>query len=48
MELLLEEIVRDGAFAASVAARGRETVLARHTCGHRADELVRIVEELRA
>jgi spore maturation protein CgeB len=47
MELLLEEVVRDEAFAASVAARGRETVLARHTCAHRAEELVRIVEELR-
>ena len=34
--------------AADVAARGRETVLARHTCAHRAQELIAVVEGLHA
>ena len=30
------------------AARGLRTIASRHTCGHRVDELMRIVESLRA
>jgi spore maturation protein CgeB len=44
----LREVLADPALAADLARRGRETILARHTCGHRADELVSILEELRA
>ena len=32
--------------ARALAERGRATVLARHTCGHRADELVAVAREL--
>jgi spore maturation protein CgeB len=32
--------------AEAQAARGRETVLARHTCAHRAEELTAICEEV--
>jgi spore maturation protein CgeB len=32
----------------SLAERGLETIRARHTCGHRADELLAIVERLAA
>jgi spore maturation protein CgeB len=43
----LTALREDEIFARQVAARGRETVLARHTCAHRADELLGIYEELR-
>jgi spore maturation protein CgeB len=36
----------DPAFAASLAARGRATVVARHSCAHRVDELVGICGRL--
>lgn len=42
MERLLREVLTDAALAAELAARGRETILARHTCAHRADELLAI------
>jgi spore maturation protein CgeB len=32
----------------SLVRSGLETIHARHTCGHRADELLNIVERLRA
>jgi spore maturation protein CgeB len=48
MRDLLAEVLHDEQLAASLASAGRETVLARHTCAHRADELVSIVEELHA
>ena len=34
--------------AAALARRGRETILARHTCAHRVDELLAILAELGA
>jgi spore maturation protein CgeB len=43
MERLLDEVVHDPALAAALAASGRETIIARHTCAHRADELVGII-----
>ena len=46
MERHLRDIVHDDALAASLAAHGRETILARHTCAHRVDELVAIVGAL--
>ena len=42
MQFLLEDEVAGQA----QAARGLETVLARHTCAHRAEELTAICEEL--
>lgn len=41
-------LLNDPAYAAAYAAAGRETVLARHTCDHRARELTDICEELLA
>ena len=40
MAVLLREVLRDPALARSLAAHGRETIIARHTCGHRVDELL--------
>ncbi|MBS7456278.1 CgeB family protein [Coralloluteibacterium stylophorae] len=38
----LRALIADAAMAAELAARGRRTVLARHTCAHRVDELLAI------
>jgi spore maturation protein CgeB len=46
MQRTLREVLRDRALAEEVARRGRETVLARHTCAHRADQLEQIADEL--
>ncbi len=46
MERHLRDILHDHALASSLAAHGRETILARHTCAHRVDELVAIVGAL--
>jgi spore maturation protein CgeB len=42
----LRLLSNDAAAAAELSARGRETLLARHTCDHRATELLQIVAEL--
>ncbi len=42
----LAALVHDRDFAAALAARGRATVLARHTCSHRVDELLAIHRQL--
>jgi spore maturation protein CgeB len=39
----LRAVLEDPDLAASLAASGRETILARHTCGHRVDELLGII-----
>lgn len=39
-------LLNDPEFAAEQAQRGLETVLARHTCGHRAQELIQICQEV--
>jgi spore maturation protein CgeB len=44
----LRAVVSDRAFAGEVARRGLETVLARHTCAHRARELTAILTDERA
>jgi spore maturation protein CgeB len=44
---LLREVLADGELARSLAERGLETIRARHTCAHRVDELLAIVDELR-
>jgi spore maturation protein CgeB len=42
----LRDVLHDAALSASLAASGRETIMARHTCGHRVDELCAIVAGL--
>jgi spore maturation protein CgeB len=42
----LRALCSDGALRAAVARRGLATVLARHTCSHRVDELLRVWSEL--
>jgi spore maturation protein CgeB len=46
MVSLLRDVLSDGALAASLSRSGRETVLARHTCAHRVDELLKILAGL--
>jgi spore maturation protein CgeB len=46
MQEHIRSLLADPAAARSMAARGRETVLERHTCAHRVDELLGIVREL--
>jgi spore maturation protein CgeB len=45
MKRYLRTILDDPDLAASLAAHGRETILERHTCAHRADELLKIFGE---
>lgn len=44
----LHAVAEDPELRRSLALRGRETILARHTCAHRADELLGIVQSLTA
>jgi spore maturation protein CgeB len=44
----LKAVLHDAQLASSLARHGRETILARHTCAHRVDELLAIDAELRA
>ena len=46
MRRLLRAIVHDRALAVELARHGRQTILARHTCAHRVDELFAILAEL--
>ena len=46
MEQQLNVLLSDEDLARAVAARGLETILARHTCAHRVDELLGIYETL--
>lgn len=46
MRAHLRFVLHDRAAAAELAAHGRQTILARHTCAHRVDELVAITQEL--
>jgi spore maturation protein CgeB len=41
----LDAIRQDAALAASLATEGLKTVLARHTCAHRVDELLAILAD---
>ena len=43
----LRAVLNDPALAASLARHGRETILARHTCAHRVEELLAIVADLK-
>lgn len=46
MERLLRTLIADEPMRHELAERGRRTVLARHTCAHRVDELLIICREL--
>lgn len=45
MKAQILHFLKDDAARNQVAANGRATVLARHTCGHRAEQLIGILEE---
>ena len=46
MTALLKKVLSDQDLAASLISSGLETILSRHTCGHRVDELLVIVARL--
>jgi spore maturation protein CgeB len=46
MKRHLANVLGDPAFAASIAERGRRTILARHSCARRVDELLAICRDL--
>ncbi len=46
MQSRLELLLHDEEAAAALARRGRESILARHTCAHRVRELLSILDEL--
>ena len=46
MRRRLRDVLCDAQLARSLAEHGRRTILARHTCGHRADELLAVAREL--
>ena len=46
MRRLMREVLADPELRRRLVARGRETILARHTCAHRVDELLSICAEL--
>src|SRR3954465_13396952 len=48
MRAALRDVLADEALAASLAAHGRKTILARHTCAHRVDALLDICHGLGA
>jgi spore maturation protein CgeB len=48
MRAHLRALVADPAMRAEQARRGLETIQARHTCRHRVDELLTILDELKA
>ncbi len=43
MARMLRDVLHDPALAASLAASGLRTILARHTCAHRVDELLGLI-----
>lgn len=46
MKRQLRRVLEDRDLARELAARGRRTILARHTCGHRVDQLLAIHAQL--
>jgi spore maturation protein CgeB len=47
MKLLLRDLLDDPALGVELARAGRETLLSRHTCAHRVDELLEIYRQVR-
>src|SRR3954451_22013100 len=48
MKRHLRRVLNEPEVARALSAHGLRTILARHTCAHRADELLAVMEELRA
>jgi spore maturation protein CgeB len=48
MKSALERLLRDPAQAAAMTARGLQAVAERHTCRHRALQLLEIVADIRS
>lgn len=48
MKQHLRALLEDPAMACELAGNGRRTILARHTCAHRVDQLMDIVEEVKS
>jgi spore maturation protein CgeB len=48
MTRALKDLENDPALRASLARSGLDTVVTRHSCAHRVDELMGIAERLRA
>ncbi len=46
MSAQIRRVLNDDRLAADLAEHGRNAILSRHTCGHRADELLTILDEL--
>jgi spore maturation protein CgeB len=46
MKNTIHELLRDESTRRQIGANGRQTILERHTCAHRAEQLVRICEAL--
>jgi spore maturation protein CgeB len=46
MQELIQAVIGDENLAASLAGHGRRTILQRHTCAHRVDELLEIHRSL--
>ncbi len=46
LKATVDELLHDNAARRQIAASGRQTILQRHTCGHRARQLLNICEEL--
>ena len=46
MKTLMQSLLRDHALAATLSQHGLKTIRARHTCGHRARQLMEICEQL--
>jgi spore maturation protein CgeB len=46
MKRHLRDLLQDEAMAREIAQHGRNTILKRHTCAHRVDELLAICREL--
>jgi spore maturation protein CgeB len=44
----LRDVLNDGDLAASLAMSGLKTILTRHTCGHRVEQLLSIIAQLRS
>jgi spore maturation protein CgeB len=47
MQSAIRSVLEDPDLAGALATHGRQTILARHTCAHRVDELLGILDELR-
>jgi spore maturation protein CgeB len=48
MARALNDLKNDSGLRASLVRSGLETIRARHTCAHRVDELLAVVDKLRA